>query len=345
MVGMKALIFSEHGGPEVVRVDDVSTPDPGPGEVRIAVRASSMNHLDLWVRRGLPIDTTMPHVGGSDIAGVVDAVGAGVDEELVGLRVVVDPSLGYVDFHESPPRGPGFPRPELTLIGEHTDGGHAEYAVVPEANLMELPDEVSFEDAAAAGLVFVTAWRGLVGRGGIRPGEDVLVTGGSGGVSTAAIQIARRAGARLHVVTSGSENVERVQELGAHRAYDRLDVDWAEGVKTATDGRGVDLVLDSVGEAMWEDVVKSLAVGGRLVSYGATSGAEGPVDIRRLFWKQLSVLGTTMGTPGEFREVMRLVFRGELKPVIHEVLPLEEGRRAHELLEEGEVFGKLVLVP
>ena len=341
---MRAAIFSEHGGPEVVRLDDVPTPDPGPGEVRVEVRASSMNHLDLWVRRGLPIETTMPHVGGSDVAGVIDAVGPGVDEGLVGLRVVVDPSLDY-DWYDGPGRGPGFDDPPLRLVGEHTDGGFAEHAVVPAANCLELPADVPFERAAAAGLVSVTAWRGLTTRGGVRPGERVLITGGSGGVSTMAIQIAARAGAEVHVVTSGDENVRRVRELGADVAYDRTAEDYAGRVKEETGGRGVDLVLDSVGEALWASNLKALAVRGRLVTYGATTGATGKTGIRHVFWKQLTIAGTTMGTPAEFREVMRMVFDGWIEPVIHEVLPLEEARRAHELLESGDVFGKLVLVP
>ncbi len=341
---MRAAVFHEHGGPEVVRVEDRPTPEPGPGEVRLAVRAAAMNHLDLWVRRGLPIETTMPHVGGSDMAGVVDAVGAGVDPAVVGARVVVDPSLDY-DWYDQAPRGPSFTDRPLRLIGEHTDGGFAEYAVVPATNLLELPEAVAFEDAAAAALAAVTAWRGLLVRGALRPGETVLVTGASGGVGTMAVQIAARAGARVHALTSGPENVARVLELGAHEAWDRTSGDdWAKHLKRATEG-GVDLVFDSVGEALWASLVRVLKVRGRLVSYGATTGATGTLDLRHLFWKQLSLLGTTMGTPAEFRAAMHAVFRGELKPVVHAVLPLDEARRAHELLEAGGVFGKLVLVP
>lgn len=341
---MRAAIFSEHGDPDVLEVTRIERPEPGAGELRVEVRAASLNHLDLWVRRGLPIEITMPHVGGADVAGVVDAVGAGVAEELVGTRVVVDPSLDY-DWYEGEGRGPSFRDPPLRLIGEHTDGGFADYAVVPAANCLELPDGVGFECAAAAGLVFVTAWRGLVGRGELRPGERVLVTGASGGVGTAAIQIARRAGAEIHAVTSGPENVERVRSLGADVVYDRLAVDLGPALKEGTGGRGVDLALDSVGEAMWKTLASALAVGGRLVSYGATTGADAAIDLRHLFWKQLSVLGTTMGTPAEYREVMRLVFDGALEPVVDRTLPLDEIREAHEALEAGEVFGKVVVVP
>ncbi len=341
---MKAALFSEFGGPEVVRLAEVDTPEPGPGEVRVRVRAAAMNHLDLFVRRGGLPQTTMPHVSGSDIAGVVDAVGQGVHPIAAGTRVVVDPSLEY-DWYEGVPRGSNLPAPQFRIIGEHVQGGFAEFCIVPAANLVEVPESVAFETAAAASLVSVTAWRGLVVRGGLRAGERVLITGGSGGVSTVAIQIARLAGAEVFVVTSGPENLQRVRELGADVAYDRREGDWGRQVWSDTGKQGVHLVFDSVGEAVWGSCLRCLAVGGRLVTFGATTGAMGETEIRLVFWKQLSILGTTMGSPEEFRRAMGLVFDGRLTPVIHEVLPLAEARRAHELLEAGSVFGKLVLTP
>ncbi len=345
---MRAALFSEFGGPDVIRMDEAEVPEPGPGEVRIAVRAASLNHLDLWARRGLPFEIPMPHIGGSDVAGVVDALGAGMEEGAggvsIGTRVVVDPSLNY-EWYRRPPRGPSFADPPLTVLGEHTQGGFAEYCVAPVENLFEIPDDVSFERAAAAALSFVTAWHALLGRGGLKPGETVLVTGASGGVSTAAIQIAKLSGARVYAVTSGPANVERVKALGADVVYDRLEVNFSKEVWRDTGKRGVDLVVDSVGEPMWEGCLRSLAVGGRIVSYGGTGGPAVVSDIRAIFWKQLSILGTTMGPPEDFRRVMNLVFEGRIAPVIHEVMPLEDARRAHELLEAGEVFGKLVLVP
>jgi NADPH:quinone reductase-like Zn-dependent oxidoreductase len=341
---MRAALFSEYGDPEVVRIEEIPVPEPGPGEVRIRVRAASMNHLDLWVRRGLPIDHPMPHVGGSDMAGTVDAVGAGVEGVAPGTRVVVDPSLHY-DWYAGEDRGPGIEEPAFRILGEHTHGGFAEYAVAPAANLLALPDDVSFETAAAAGLVSVTAWRALVTRGRLRAGERVLITGGSGGVSTAAIQIARLAGARVFVVTSGEENVLRARELGAHVVYDRTEVDVGRELRQDTGKKGVHVALDAVGEALWETCVRALGVGGRLVTYGATTGPQAGVDLRQVFWKQLEILGSTMGTPAEYRRVMRLVFEGRLEPIIHRVMPLEQVRQAHEMLEEGRVFGKLVLTP
>lgn len=341
---MRAAVFAEFGGPEVVEVREVPVPEPGPGEVRVKVAASAMNHLDLWIRRGLPIETPMPHIGGSDVAGTVDAVGPGVRGVPEGARVVVDPSLGY-DWYEAGPRGPSFEDPPFRIIGEHTQGGFAEYTIVPAANLLEIPEGVSFETAAAAGLVFVTAWRALITQAGLRPGESVLVTGASGGVGTAAVQVAAHAGAHVYALTGGEKKVRRVEELGAHRVYDRRTVDFSRELWRDTGRRGVDVVYDTVGEAVWPGCLRCLAVGGRLVTSGATTGSRGVTEIRAVFWKQLRIIGSTMGSPGEFREVMRLVFDGALNPVIHKTMPLAEAREAHAALEAGDVFGKIVLVP
>ena len=339
---MLAAVFHENGGPEVVRVEEMDTPQPGPGEVRIRVEASSMNHLDLWMRRGLPIEIPMPHIGGSDIAGTVEEAGVGA-EDWIGKRVVVDPSLNYQWYAVA--RFPRIHMEPFQVIGEHTQGGFAEFAVAPAANLVELPEGFPAATAAAAALVGVTAWRGLMTRGRLKKERRVLITGASGGVSTMAVQFARAAGAEVFAVTSSEENVERVRALGAHHVFDRTTTDWGRETHRITEKRGVDLCLDSVGEAIWPQLLRGLAVGGRLVSFGATTGPAGKVDIRLLFWRQLSILGSTMGTPAEFREAMNMVFSGKVAPPIHAVLPLHEARRAHELLEAAEVFGKLVLDP
>lgn len=341
---MRAALFEDFGGPEVVEIRNVPIPQPGPGEVRIKVEAAAMNHLDLWVRRGLPIETPMPHIGGSDIAGVVDAVGPGADDVPIGTRVVVDPSLAY-EWYFGQDRGESFEELPFRIIGEHTQGGFAEYTVVPATNLLELPAGVSATDAAAAGLVFVTAWRALITRGRLRAGERVLITGASGGVGTAAVQIARRAGAKVFAVTGGADNVRRTLELGADIVYDRFDVDFSREVWRDTYKKGVHLVFDTVGEDMWARCLRALSMGGRLVTSGATTGSRGVTELRLMFWKQLEILGSTMGTPTEFREVMRLVFDGTFTPVIQEIIPLDDARRAHEILEQGKIFGKLVLVP
>ncbi len=341
---MRAALFSRHGGPEVICISDVAVPEPGLGEVRIQVRATSLNHLDLWLRRGATIPIPMPHIGGSDIAGEVDRVGPGVDGVPEGTRVVVDPSLDW-EWYEGARRGDNLPNPKFRVLGEHTQGGLAEYTIVPAANLMQIPDAISFEEAAAAGLVFVTAWRALINRGRLRPGERVLITGGSGGVATAGIQIAVRAGAFVFAVTAGQKSAERLRELGAHVVIDRQQGMLGELLKEATGKRRVDLVLDSVGGAAWEDLIKALNVGGRLVTYGATTGPNAMTDLRHVFWKQLTILGSTTGSPSEFREVMNMVFTGILTPTIDRVLPLDQTREAHRLLEAGEVCGKLVIQP
>lgn len=343
---MRAALFQRHGPPEAIEVGELPTPEPGPGEVRVRVGASSLNHLDLWVRSGLPgLTLALPHVGGSDIAGEVDALGPGAEGVEPGDRVVVDPSLGW-RWHEGV-RGSESPAgAHFRVIGEHVRGGLAEYAVVPIENLLPLPDGVTFRKAAAASLVAVTAWRGLITRGGLRAGERVLITGGSGGVATMALQIALLAGAHVTVLTSGEENRQKLDALGAHQVVDRHAGEVGELLREALRPLGgVDVVFDSVGEAIWPALIRSLAPGGRLVCYGSTSGPHASIDLRHVFWKQLAVIGTTMGSPAEFRDAMRLVFDGALDPMIHSVTGLEGVQEGHRLLEDGQVFGKLVVEP
>jgi len=342
---MRAAYFEEHGGPEVMRVGELPDPEPGRGEVRVAVAAAALNHLDLWVRRGLPgLELDLPHVGGSDVAGRIEAVGPEVEGWEEGDRVVLNPGL-WCGACEWCARGEHSLCESYGILGEHLDGGLAERVVAPARNLFRVPEDLPLETAAAAPLVFQTAWRALIGRAGLAAGETVLVTGASGGVSTAAVQIARLAGARVFAVTSGSENVRRVEELGAHRGIDRLEEEFAGVVWAETGKRGVDVVLDSVGEAIWEDCVRSLARGGRLVTYGATTGPKATLDIRRMFWKQIRVMGSTMASHGEFERVMGLVADGTLAPVVDVVWPLDRIEEAHRRLEEGEQFGKVVLTP
>lgn len=340
---MRAAIFHEHGGPEVLRVEDVPTPEPGPGQVRIEVRAAAMNHLDLWVRRGLPVDIPLPHIGGSDIAGVVDAVGVGVTGATPGMRVVVNPSVSC-GVCEGCRAGEESLCAEFRILGEHLPGGFAEYVVVPAVNLLELPDGFDMETAAAAPLTFLTAWRGLVSRGRLRAGERVLITGASGGVATAGIQIARHIGAEVHAITT-ADNEERVLALGAHRVWDRDRADHRKQAFEATGKQGFALILDSVGEATWHENIRALARAGRLVVYGATTGPRAVTDLRYLFWKQVDILGTTMSNHREFEAVMALVVSGALHPVIDSVVPLAGIEDAHRRLEAGGQFGKIVIRP
>lgn len=340
---MRAAIFHENGGPDVVRTEQVDAPEPGPGAVLLRVEAAAMNHLDLWVRRGLPIETTMPHIGGSDVAGRIEATGPSVRDLDLSTRYVVDPSIGCGECEwcrrGEVPLCVGF-----RILGEHTNGGFAEFVVVPAANLYPVPESLPLETAAAAPLATLTAYRALVTRARLRSGESVLVTGASGGVSTAAIQIAKHVGARVYAVTSAAY-VDRVRALGADVVYDREQVDFSREIWRETDKRGVDVIIDSVGEAFFAQNVRALARGGRLVIYGATTGPKAQMDLRVVFWKQIEVLGSTMATPTEFRDAMALVGQGAVRPVVDRVMPLEQAREAHERLESGEAFGKIVLRP
>lgn len=340
---MKAAIFHEHGGSGVLRIEDVATPVAGSGEVLLRVRAAALNHLDLWVRNGLPIETTMPHIGGSDIAGTVESLGPGVSGVQVGARVVVNPSLscGQCEWCRA---GEESLCAQYRILGEHTNGGFAEFVAVPAVNLFPIPVDYPFERAAAAPLAFLTAWRALLSKGRLGAGSSVLVTGASGGVATAAIQIARYLGARVYALTT-ADNETRTRALGADVVYDRNAGDFSKQIWQDTGKRGVDVILDSVGEAIWPQCVRALTRGGRLVSYGATTGTRGEIDLRVLFWRQLEILGSTMSNRSEFEEVMRLVFSGALEPVVDSVMPLTDIRTAHERMERGEHFGKIVLVP
>ena len=341
---MRAAIFHEHGGPEVVRIEQVERPRPGRGEVLVQVRASAMNHLDLWVRRGIPIETTMPHIGGSDIAGVVAEVGEDVDPARVGERVVVNPSLwcGRCRFCA---RGEESMCERFRILGEHTNGGFAEFAAAESTHVYRIPEQMGFEEAAAIPISYMTAWRALVTRAALKPGEDVLVIGASGGTALAAVQIAKLMGARVFAVTKGADKVERLRELGADVVYDRAETDWSKAVFKDTERRGVDVVVENVGAPTWAGSVRALGNGGRLVTYGGTGGPKVELDVRGLFWKQIQVIGTTMASRGEFEDLLRVIFAGRLRPIIDAVMPLDEARAAHERLEAGGQFGKIVLVP
>lgn len=342
---MHAAFFRRHGGPEVMETGEAPEPVAATGMVVVSVRAVALNHLDLWVRRGLPgLMLDLPHIGGSDIAGVIEQTGPGVEGWKSGDRVAVNPSL-WCEECEWCARGEHPLCVDFKILGEHVPGGMAERVAVAARNLYRIPEELDFSVAAAAPLAFQTAWRALKTRGELKQGETVLITGASGGVSTAAIEIARLLGAQVLAVTSGPQNVERVRELGADLVLDRLNGDFAEAVREHTGGSGVELVLDSVGEAIWKQCLRSLSRLGRLVTYGATTGPRASIDVRHMFWKQFSVLGSTMASKAEFETVMNHVARGDLVPSIGTVLPLREARQAHQLLEEGRVFGKLVLEP
>lgn len=340
---MRAAVFYEHGGPEVIEIAEVPAPERGPRDVRVAVRAVALNHLDLWVRRGLPnLSLPLPHVGGSDVAGVVDAVGEEVGNVQAGDEVLVNPSLPCRHCPECRTGETPLCR-HYRILGEHVPGGLAEYVVVPADRVHPKPGRLSFVEAAAVPLAFQTAWRALITRAAVKPGEDVVILGASGGVATAAVQIARLAGARVIAVTSSAERASAVEALGAEVVIDRTVEPWSKAAWLATGRRGADVVVENVGQATWHDSLRTAARGGRIVTYGATTGPTAETDIRYIYWKQLSILGTTMSTDAEFEQVLRLVDRGELKPVVGQVLGFEQAARAHAVLEAGDVIGKVVL--
>lgn len=341
---MKASVFYEHGGRDVLRVvDDLPIPEPGPGQVRLRMRAIALNRLDLWVREGWPgLHLTLPHVTSSDGAGTIDALGPDVTGWSAGERVGINPT--YVDPADLLQYGREEDVPRLMILGEDRPGVAAEYVCLHTRHLIRLPDGVSFEQSAAAGLVYITAWHSLITRGGLRPGETVLVVGAGGGVNSASIQIARYAGAQVIVVGSTAEKCEQARQLGAHITIDRsADPAWAKAVYKLTDKRGVDVVIDNVGAATIFDSIRSLRRGGRVLIVGNTSGPQAQIDLRYLFGRNLSIIGSSMGTTRDFQTVMGLVYSGALRPVIGATLPLDQMTEGHRLLEEGAIFGKVVL--
>ncbi len=341
---MRGAVFYEHGDPDVIRaVDDLPVPEPGAGEVRVRVHAAALNRLDLWVRAGWPgLKLHLPHVTGSDGAGVVDAVGPGVTNVQTGDRVCIDPTVVPAD---SPALMTGLEnQSRIAIMGEHTPGLAAEYRVVPARNLLKIPEGVSFESAAAAGLVYVTAWHSLITRGGLRPGETVLIVGAGGGVNTASIEIAKLAGAKVIVVGSSADKCRKAEALGADVTIDRSATpDWSKAVFSLTNKQGVDVVVDNVGKATMFDSIRSVRIGGRILVVGNTSGPLFELDLRYIFSKHISIVGSTMGPHQDYVRVMNLVFEGKLTPVIGEVLPLAEAARGHQIIEDGATFGKVVL--
>ena len=316
---MKAIRIHEDGGPEVLRYEDAPDPEPGPGEVLVRLRAGSLNHLDLWIRKGLP-SVPKPRILGAD--------GAGIRED-TGERVVINPGIEHGE--------------KITVIGEHMDGTHAELVAVPESNVYPLPDEISFEQAAAFPLVFETAYRLLVTKAQLRDGEWVLLWGIGSGVATAGLAIAKALGARALVTSSSDEKLERARGLGADATVNHASGDVGAAVKEATGGKGVEVVLEHVGEATWQTSLQAARAGGRIAVCGATSGPNPPAALHRIWWKQLTIYGSTMGTREDFEAAYELVKSGRALPVVDSVRPLAEARAAHERMEAGEQFGKLVL--
>jgi NADPH:quinone reductase-like Zn-dependent oxidoreductase len=342
---MKALAFHEHGGLDKLKYQDVPDPKIGDGDVLVRVRAAALNHLDLFVREGLPgLTLLMPFWTGCDITGDVAEIGAAVQGVKVGERVAVNPNL-YDGRCEYCLRGEHSLCVRYGILGEHTHGGLAEYVRVQGHHVTALPDAITYEDAAAFILVNMTAWRMLVTQARLRAGEDLLILGVGGGVSSAAVQIGKLCGARVWVTSSSDDKLERARALGADEWINYAKEDWVKVIGQKTGRRGVDVVLENVGAATWKGSIRAAAKGGRIVTCGATSGPIGETDIRQVFWKQLSIIGSTMSNDAEFNAVMGQLFAGRLRAIVDTVMPLREGAEAERRLAEGRQFGKIVLVP
>jgi len=325
---VKAIRIHEDGPSSVLRYEEVPDPEPGPGEVLVSLRAAGLNHLDIWIREGLP-SVPKPRILGADGAGVVAGLGAGVDGLAEGDRVVVNPGIPHDD--------------RITVIGEHTDGTYCELKAIPAAQLYPLDEGLSFEQGAAFPLVFETAYRMLVTKAALREGDTVLIWGIGGGVALAAFEISRALGARTVVTSSSAEKLERARALGADAVLDHVTEDVVEAVKEATGGRGADVVVETVGEATWERSLAAAAPEARVVVCGATSGHSPPARLYRIWWKQLVVYGSTMGMPSDFESAYELIRSGSVRVHVDSVYPLAEAGAAHERLESGEQFGKVVL--
>jgi NADPH:quinone reductase-like Zn-dependent oxidoreductase len=325
---VKAVRIHEDGGPEVLRYEEIDDPEPSAGEVLVELRAAGLNHLDIWVRKGLP-SVPKPRILGADGAGIVAALGDEVDGFDIGERVVLNPGIA----HDG----------RITVVGEHTDGTYCELKALPAAQLYPLDDSLSFEEGAAFPLVFETAHRMLVTKAAVREGEWVLIWGIGGGVALAAFELARALGARTIVTSSSAEKLERARALGAEVAVDHAEDDVVAAVREATGGRGADVVVETVGEATWERSLGAAAQEGRIVVCGATSGHSPPARLYRLWWKQLTVYGSTMGMPSDFEAAYDLIRAGRARIHLDSVFPLAEAALAHDRLESGAQFGKVVL--
>ena len=339
---MKALYFEEHGGTDNLLFGERPTPEPAAGEVRVQLKTAALNHLDLFVLHGMPgIPIGLPHIGGADGAGIVVAVGGGVEGVEPGAEVVFDPGLscGRCEYCLAGEQSLCI---KFGVLGEHTDGTFAEFVIVAAESLAPRPDHLSWEESAAFGLAHLTAWRMLINRGHLRPGETVLIHGIGGGVSMACLQLAKMVGARVIVTSRNDAKLRRAVELGADEALP-ADDQVARNVRGLTSKRGVDVVVDSVGEATWMQSLKSAAKGGRIVTCGATSGPNPAEEIRLIFWNQLSIIGSTMGSRSDWKSLVGAINSHRLKPVVDTVIGLSDGRKAYERMEEAEQFAKIVL--
>src|SRR3989441_4967210 len=340
---MRAIIFSQHGGPEVLQVGEVPNPQIKANEVLIEVRACALNHLDVWVRNGLPgIKIPLPHILGCDVAGVVREVGELVTWAKPGDEVMIHPGVSCGHCAECL-AGRDNMCDEYDIIGYRRDGGYAELVAVPGVNVIPKPKALSWPEAAALPLVTLTAWHMLVARANVQPGEDVLVHAAGSGVGSLGIQIAKLRGARVITTASSDEKLTKARELGADETINYTSSDWPKEVKRLTNRRGVDVVFEHTGATTWPGSIITLKKGGRLVTCGATSGFDAHTDLRHVFYRHLTILGSMMGSKADLLAAMKFIETGQLRAVVDRVLPLAEARKAHELMEDRAQFGKLVL--
>ncbi|MCA1629467.1 MAG: zinc-binding dehydrogenase [Acidobacteria bacterium] len=342
---MKAVVFRQHGGPEVLEYADAPDPVIRANEVLVEVRACALNHLDVWARGGLPgIEIGLPHILGNDVAGIVREVGEVVDWVRAGDEVLLQPGVSCGHCLECL-SGRDNMCAGYDILGYRRDGGYAELVAAPAVNVVAKPKSLSFEEAAALPLVTLTAWHMLVTRARVQPGEDVLVHAAGSGVGSIGIQIAKLRGARVIATAGSDEKLEKARELGADDCVNYADADWVREVRRLTAKKGCEVVFEHTGAETWGGSVQSLAKNGRLVTCGATSGYDARTDLRQVFYRHLSLLGSFMGSKAELLEAMKFVERGKIRAVIDRTLPLREARHAHELMQDRAQFGKLVLTP
>jgi len=342
---MKAVIFQQHGGPEVLKLTEVADPKIKADEVLIEVRACALNHLDVWVRGGLPgIKIPLPHILGDDVAGVVREVGELVTWTKPGDEVMLQPGISCGHCVECL-AGRDNLCDSYDMIGYRRDGGYAELLSVPGVNVIPKPKNLSWPEAAALPLVTLTAWHMLVTRAQVQPGEDVLIHAAGSGVGSLGIQIAKLRGARVIATASSEEKLVKARELGIDETVNYTRDDWPKEVRRLTNSRGVDVVFEHTGEATWPGSIISLKKGGRLVTCGATSGYDARTDLRQVFYRHLTILGSMMGSKAELLAAMKFIESGQIRAVVDRTLPLAEARKAHELMEDRAQFGKLVLMP
>jgi zinc-binding alcohol dehydrogenase/oxidoreductase len=332
---MKAIVLRQLGGPEQLHLEEIPTPEPGPGEVLVALQAAALNRRDILIRSWPHMVDMMPFIPGSDGAGVVAATGTGVDRLKEGDEVVIYPSLWWGIFESHPSE-------DFQILGGPTNGTYAQFIRIPAENVFPKPAHLSFEEAAAFPLVTLTAWRALISKAQVKPGERVLIPGAGSGVATFALQIARLAGAQVYVTSHSDQKLQRAMDLGADGAVNYTQPDWPDEIRRISQG-GFEVVIDSVGAATFNPALDLLVPGGRMITFGSTSGTDASLEIRQLYRKQISLMGTTMGSPQEFAQVLTAVNSGKIKPVIDSTFPLGEASAAHRRLEDQEQFGKVIL--